>query len=77
MDKKPVVKEETAIFAGGCFWGVEEYFSRVKGVLKSESGYSGGTTKNPVTNRYAPEQQDMRESVRVVFDPTVVTTSGC
>ena len=44
-DKK--VPMETAIFGAGCFWGVEEAFSKVKGVGSTAAGYSGGTTKNP------------------------------
>ena len=40
-------KKETAIFAGGCFWGVEHLLSSIKGVLSVESGYTGGKTNNP------------------------------
>jgi len=64
---------ETAIFAAGCFWGVEEYFSRVKGVIKSESGYTGGTMKNPTYEAVCSGKTGHAESVRVIFDPKVVS----
>jgi len=64
---------ETAIFAAGCFWGVQEYFSRVKGVIKSESGYTGGTKKNPTYEEVCTGKTGHAESVRVIFDPRVVS----
>jgi methionine-S-sulfoxide reductase len=64
---------EKAIFAAGCFWGVEEYFSRVKGVIKSESGYTGGTKKNPTYEEVCTDKTGHAESVRIIFDPKVVS----
>ncbi len=66
-------KTETAIFAAGCFWGVEEYFSRVKGVIKSESGYTGGIRKNPTYEEVCSGKTGHAESVRVTFHPGVVS----
>ena len=64
---------ETAIFAAGCFWGVQEYFSRVKGVIKSEAGYTGGVIKNPTYKQVSTGKTGHAESVRVTFDSKVVS----
>jgi methionine-S-sulfoxide reductase len=52
---------------------VEEYFSRVKGVINSESGYTGGTKKNPTYEEVCTGKTGHAESVRVIFDPKVVS----
>jgi peptide methionine sulfoxide reductase msrA/msrB len=70
---KSTQNPETAIFAAGCFWGVEEYFSRVNGVIKSESGYTGGTKQSPTYEEVCTGKTGHAESVRVIFDPTVVS----
>ncbi len=64
---------QEAIFAGGCFWGVDHYFRQVIGVLEVTSGYSGGTTANPTYKEVCTGKTGHAESVRVIFDPARVT----
>lgn len=63
----------TAIFAGGCFWGVEGVFSNVKGVIAVESGYHGGSKANASYDRASTGDTGHAESVRIVYDPRVVS----
>jgi peptide-methionine (S)-S-oxide reductase len=63
---------KTAIFSGGCFWGVEAVFSHVKGVHSAISGYDGGTAKNPSYEDVSTGTTGYRESVKVTYDPKVV-----
>ena len=65
-------KEDTAIFAAGCFWGVELAFQRVPGVLKTEVGYTGGTTKNPSYEQVCSGQTGHTEAVQVNYNPSVI-----
>lgn len=63
---------QTAIFSGGCFWGVEAVFSHVKGVHSAVSGYDGGKVKNPSYEEVSSGTTGHRESVKVTYDPKVV-----
>ena len=63
---------KTAIFSGGCFWGVEAVFSHVKGVHSAISGYDGGDAKNPSYEQVSTGTTGYRESVKVTYDPKVV-----
>jgi peptide-methionine (S)-S-oxide reductase len=66
-------KQETAVFAGGCFWCVEEAFEKVPGVTKAVSGYIGGTTPNPTYEQVAAKQTGHAEAVEVTYDPSKVS----
>ena len=67
------VKLDTAIFAGGCFWCMETDMKAIPGVVSVESGYTGGTLKNPTYQDVIGEQTGHYESVRVKFDPARIT----
>ena len=69
------VPAETAIFGAGCFWGVEEAFAKVEGVISTAVGYSGGTTKNPTYEQVCSHTTGHAEVVKVEFDPSVVPYS--
>ena len=64
---------ERAAFAGGCFWGVEAYFRRVKGVVQATAGYSGGTTEHPSYEQVCAGRTGHAESVLVEYDPQLVS----
>jgi peptide-methionine (S)-S-oxide reductase len=57
-----------AYFAGGCFWCMEESFDKVKGVVKSISGYSGGSVKNPTYKQVVYEKTGHVETIEVLYD---------
>ena len=59
--------------AGGCFWGVEEYFSRIPGVVDTEVGYANGRTQDPSYQDVCTDTTGHAETVRVTYDPQVVS----
>ncbi|MGE3318893.1 MAG: bifunctional methionine sulfoxide reductase B/A protein [Candidatus Berkiella sp.] len=65
-----VMDSEEAIFACGCFWGVEYYFKRHPGVLKTEVGYTGGMTENPSYQEICRGNTGHIEAIRVLYDPS-------
>ena len=64
---------ETAVFAGGCFWGVQAVFQHTKGVITARSGYAGGERSTAMYEEVGTGQTGHAESVQVVFDPSVVS----
>jgi peptide-methionine (S)-S-oxide reductase len=65
--------KQTAVFAGGCFWGTQSVFERVKGVISTTAGYSGGSASTATYDQVSEENTGHAESVKVVFDPSKIT----
>jgi peptide-methionine (S)-S-oxide reductase len=65
--------KQTAVFAGGCFWGTQSVFERVKGVLATTAGYAGGSAETATYDQVTQENTGHAESVRVVYDPSQIT----
>jgi peptide-methionine (S)-S-oxide reductase len=67
------ITTETAVFAGGCFWGVDAVFKHVKGVTAVVSGYAGGKKANPSYEQVSTGSSGHAESVSVTYDPKIVS----
>src|ERR1700758_309757 len=65
--------KQTAVFAGGCFWGTQAVFERVKGVLNTAAGYAGGSKETATYDQVTTETTGHAESVEVVYDPARIT----
>src|SRR6202789_3437634 len=65
--------KQTAIFAGGCFWGTQSVFERVKGVTATTAGYAGGSASTATYDQVTTETSGHAESVKVVYDPSKIT----
>jgi peptide-methionine (S)-S-oxide reductase len=63
----------TAIFGAGCFWGIEVTFGKVKGVISTSVGYTGGATENPIYEQVCTGETNHAEVVWVEFDPSSVS----
>lgn len=70
---RPVTGRRYALFAAGCFWGTEGYFRQLDGVLDTEAGYSGGTSRNPTYNEVLGGDTGHAETLRIVYDPAVIS----
>ena len=65
--------QQVAVLAGGCFWGMEAVFERVKGVKSVVSGYAGGAAKDATYARVSTERTKHAEAVRITYDPKLVS----
>ena len=61
-----------ALIGAGCFWGIEEYYRNIDGVLDTKVGYSGGHTKNPTYEDICTGKTEHAEVVQIVFDPDII-----
>jgi peptide-methionine (S)-S-oxide reductase len=66
-------QHETAVFAGGCFWGVQSVFQRVKGVVQTVVGYTGGIAATANYRAVCSEETGHAEAIEIVYDPSVVS----
>ncbi|MGB8452374.1 MAG: peptide-methionine (S)-S-oxide reductase MsrA [Anaerocolumna sp.] len=67
--------DKVIYLAGGCFWGTEKYLSGIKGILKTDVGYANGNTEFPTYGEVCNNNTGHAETVRVVYDPEVVSLS--
>lgn len=72
-DVPPTPGLATAVLAGGCFWGMEAVFERVKGVKSVVSGYAGGTRATATYDQVSTERTGHAEAIRITYDPRIVS----
>ena len=65
--------EKIIYLAGGCFWGVQEYYSRLKGVLSTTSGYANGKKENPTYQEVRSEIFEHAETVKIIYDKEIIS----
>jgi peptide-methionine (S)-S-oxide reductase len=75
VERSQTTGTETAVFAGGCFWGVQAVFQHIKGVTNAVSGYAGGSVANPSYRQVSSGRTGHAESVEVTFDPSQISYS--
>lgn len=61
------------VLAGGCFWGIQEYFSRINGVTQTTAGYANSLIDNPTYKEVCSEQTKAAEAVEIIYDENVVS----
>ena len=67
------MSKDKAIFAAGCFWGVEEFFSKIDGVISTKVGYSGGNTNNPTYEEVCRDNTGHAECILINFDTNTIS----
>src|SRR6478609_8153274 len=72
-EQGPASGLETAVIAGGCFWGVQAVYQHTKGVTKALSGYAGGAKKDADYQTVSSSRTGHAEAVQVTFDPRVIS----
>jgi peptide-methionine (S)-S-oxide reductase len=73
LDQSPENRKDVAVFAGGCFWGMEGVFEHVKGVESVIAGYAGGTAQTATYDHVSDETTGHAEAVRIVYNPSKIT----
>ena len=72
-DVKKEKKMEKAVFAAGCFWGVEAVFQELEGVVDTTVGYTGGKTENPTYKEICSKETGHAEAIEIIYDPEKVS----
>src|SRR5215212_4975410 len=73
VDLPATARQDTAVLAGGCFWGMEGVFERLRGVKNVVSGYAGGARADAHYDRVSSERTGHAEAVRITYDPRVIS----
>ncbi len=73
VDEPARAGREKAVFAGGCFWGTQSVFQRVKGVVSTKAGYAGGSASTATYDQVTTETTGHAESVEITYDPAKIT----